>query len=142
VSHVSYFVALFVVGSFAALLGLEPLLALARDALASARGLPRDSEGVKIAVNLAVAGAWALVLIGVWIRNGGLSPRTVKPGGERRRASGHLSLLVGHALVGCVFFVKAFAFLLILPVIGVLVFYTAGIALLESTRDRVSYGRR
>jgi hypothetical protein len=35
-----------------------------------------------------------------------------------------------------VMFVKAFAFLMILPILGILVFYGAGILLIETARER------
>jgi len=104
--------------------------------VAFALGVPPDSETVKVVVNATIALIWSLVLIGYWIRDKGLSPRLVKAGHGSKLAWGHLCLIAGHVLVLCIFLVKAFGFFMILPVLGVLLFYGTGIALIEVARDR------
>ena len=116
----SYFVALAVAGSTALLLVLGSLVAIASQLVAFALGVPPDSEIVKIVGYCAVALAWTLFLISYWIRNKALAPRIVRTGRSRGLAWGHRCLVAGHVLVLCIFFVKAFAFLMILPILGIL----------------------
>jgi len=134
--HLSYFVALVAAGSVVLALALGSFVMIPAQLLAFAFGVPPDSETVKVVVNSSIALIWLLVLIGYWIRDKGLSPRLVKTGHGSKLARGHLCLIAGHVLVLCIYFVKAFGFLMILPVLGVLFFYGAGIALIEIARDR------
>ena len=139
---VSYFVALIAAGSTALLLALGSFVTMTSQSIAFSLGMPPDSETVKIAGYLVVALAWTLFLISYWIRNKGLSPRIVRADHSSKLAWGHRCLVVGHALALCIFFVKTFAFLMILPILGILLFYDSGIALIETARDRGGPGRR
>ena len=135
--HLNYFLALVPAGSFALLGVLGSVLSLPIDLVAFALGVSPNSETAKLVGNFTVAILWSMVLAGFWIRHRGLSPKFVKAGHAFTLLGGHLCLIAGHAIVLCMFLVKSFGDLMILPAVGVLFFYAAGIALIELSRDRL-----
>ena len=140
--HLSYFLALIAIGTFALLMVLEPVAVMLATPLVGALGLSTTSEDLKFVGYCAIAAVWALVLIVIWARARGLSPDILKPGGERRLMLGHMCLALGHVLLLSVLLVPALGYLMILPVIGVLLAYVAGIALIESARARPQLAER
>ena len=134
--HLSYFLALVAIGTFALLIVLEPVAAVFATLLVGALGLSATSEELKQVGYGAVAAVWTVVIIVIWARARGLSLGIRKPGTERRLVLGHACLLLGHVLLLCTWFVPSFGYLMILPILGVVLAYAAGIALIESSRGR------
>jgi hypothetical protein len=124
-NHLNYFIALVVVGAFFLLMGVSQFIFF----------LP---ESAKIGMNILITIVWAIVLIGLWIRYKGLAPKIIKPRRKSLSVLGHLSIIAGHVLIFCIVFIKAFAYMMILPVLGVLVFYGVGVLLIEISRGRAA----
>ena len=140
--HLSYFLALLAIGTFALLMVLEPVTAMLATLLVSALGLSVTPEDLKIVEYCAVAAVWMVALIVIWVRARGLSPGILKIGGQRRLVLGHICLVLGHALLLSLVLVPALGYLLILPVVGVLLAYAGGIVLIESARGRSAVAAR
>jgi hypothetical protein len=134
--HLSYFIALFAIGSFALLMALEPVAAMLAAVLMGAFGVDTNAENIKTFEYCSIAALWAGVLIVTWVRARGLSPRAVKPGTERRLVIGHAWIFAGHGLLLCALLVPSFGDLMILPIVGVLLAYFVGILLVETARNR------
>jgi len=134
--HLNYFLALVPAGSFALLMVLGSVLTLPFELVVYALGMRPSSETIKFVSYCTVAVLWSMVLVGLWVRNKGLSPIFIKPGRAFPLLCGHLCLLAGHAIVLFILLAKDSGFFMILPVVGVLFFYAAGIVLIETSRDR------
>jgi len=132
----NYFLALVPAGSFVLLMVLGSFITIPFELATAAIGGHLDGETAKALGYSIVALAWSLALIGWWIRHKSLSPQLIKPGHGFKLGLGHVLLVAGHSLLLCVIFIKDLSFLLLLPVLGVLLFYATGIVLIELARDR------
>jgi hypothetical protein len=135
--HLNYFVALVAFGAFLLVLTVGFIVTQAIDLAALMMGAKLQAQNVAILTYASITVAWSLLVAGLWVRYRGLSPPLV----ILQRISkltllGHVSILAGHVLALCAFFIKDFGFLLLLPLIAIFVLYFVGVLSLEVSRAR------
>jgi hypothetical protein len=134
-ANFSYFVALAVVGGCAVAIAFSPVMTILPD-LAVVLGLARESQDAKHAAYAVIFGAWAVLLVALWVRHGRLLPVPM-PGDPSGTRKGQALVAAGHGVVLSVAIIPAMQFLMILPVLLILALYIAGIVQVERYRRRV-----